>query len=157
VASKPRNDFQAQSAGFLANQMARLFTNALTQAIQPLGITPAQFVTLLELWRGDGLTQRDLVERLNIEQATMAGTLNRMERDGLITREPHPNDSRAQSIFLTERGRELQGPAQQVATEVNRMALATLTPDEQEELLALMHRVLERLRRRLSKGGSGAA
>lgn len=140
------HSFEAQSAGFLANQLARLMANTLAQALQPISLAPAQFATLVQLWSEEGLTQRDLVERLQVEQATMAGTLNRMERDGLITRKPHPQDSRAQAIFLTPRGRELQTPAVQAAMEVNRFALASLAPQEQEQLLALMLRVVQHVR-----------
>ncbi|MCE8468244.1 MarR family transcriptional regulator, partial [Rhodovulum sulfidophilum] len=88
------------SAGYLANHMARLFAAALTRRIAPLGLMPGQFMVLLELWREDGLTQRDLVERLDVEQATIANTLNRMERDGLILREPDAADRRARRVRL---------------------------------------------------------
>jgi len=47
---------------------------------------PAQFLALSELWGDDGLTQRELAERLGVEQATMANTLARMERDRLVER-----------------------------------------------------------------------
>lgn len=136
-------DFQDRSAGFLANQMARLMTNALALALQPLGLAPAQFATLLALWHEDGLSQRALVEHMKIEQSTMANTLNRMERDGLIRRKTHPQDSRVQSIFLTERGRELKEPALQAATGINRVALSVLAPKERQQLLELMRRVVE--------------
>ena len=72
-----------RSAGYLANHMARVFAHALAERIRPLGLAPGQFMTLIELWREDGLTQRDLVARLDVEQATMANTLKRMERDGI--------------------------------------------------------------------------
>ena len=69
---------RARSAGYLANHMARLFAQRLHERIRPLGLAPAQFMTLLALWEEDGLTQRDLFERLDVEQATMANTLARM-------------------------------------------------------------------------------
>ena len=58
-----------RSAGFLANHMARLFANGLQQRIRPLGLAPAQFMALLALWDEDGLTQRELVQRLKIGRA----------------------------------------------------------------------------------------
>ena len=100
-----------QSAGYLINHLARIFAQALAREIKPLGLAPGQFMVLLELWREDGLTQRDLVGRLDVEQATLANTLSRMERDGLVRRVPHPTDGRAQVIRLTERARRLEGPA----------------------------------------------
>ena len=55
---------KSRSAGYLANHMARLFAQHLHRRIRPLGLAPAQFMTLLELWDDDGLTQKDLVARL---------------------------------------------------------------------------------------------
>ncbi|MFD2173296.1 MarR family winged helix-turn-helix transcriptional regulator [Rhodobacter lacus] len=136
---------KASSAGFLANMMARLFENRLAAAIRPLGLTPAQFMTLLELWAEEGQTQAGLVARLAVEQATMAGTLGRMERDGLIERRPHPSDKRAQTLHLTARARALEAPATEAAQAVNTRALAGLTPEEQALFLDLMGRVIGRL------------
>ncbi|MBZ4022803.1 MarR family transcriptional regulator [Rhodobacter sp. TJ_12] len=145
-ASPPPFD-KSVSAGFLANLMARLFENRLAAAIRPLGLAPAQFMTLLELWAEEGLTQAELVARLAVEQATMAGTLARMERDGLIERRPHPNDRRAQTLHLTERARALQGPATEAAQAVNARALAGLDPAEQAHFLDLMRGVIGRLQK----------
>ena len=141
---------KAQSAGYLANHMARLFAVQLTEALRPLGIATAQFAVLLQLWQADGLTQRDLVVLLDLEQATVANTLARMERDGLIERCPHPEDQRAQIIHLTQPARALERPATAAARAVNHRALAGLAPGEVEQLLSLMARVIEtqRLHRR---------
>lgn len=75
---------KTQSAGYLINHIARVFARGLAARIRPLGLTTGTFPALLALWETDGLTQKQLVERLDIEQATMANTLARMERDGLI-------------------------------------------------------------------------
>lgn len=145
-----------RSAGYLANHLARLFAQRLQAAVAPLGLAPAQFMTLLELWAGDGLTQRDLVARLDVEQATMANTLARMERDGLITRRPHPADARARQVWLTDRGRDLEQPAKAAARAVNDRALAGLDPADQGRLLDLMGRVIADLREDLSKETSSS-
>ncbi len=130
------------SAGYLANHLARVLARRLAQRIAPLGLTPGYFPALLELWDKDGLTQKDLVERLDIEQATMANTLSRMERDGLIRRGRDVSDGRVQRIWLTEAARDLQAPATEAAAEVNAVTLAPLTPEEQAQLVALMGRVI---------------
>jgi DNA-binding MarR family transcriptional regulator len=135
------------SAGYLINRLARLFAQALAERIKPLGLSPGQFPILLELWREEGLTQRDLVERLDVEQATIANTLARMERDGLIVRRPHPEDGRAQSIRLTAKARALEGPATAAAAEVNRRSLAGLSKKEREAFLAAMRTIVATVRR----------
>lgn len=135
------------SAGYLANHMARLFAIGLQRRIAPLDLAPAQFMTLLELWEDDGLTQAELVGRLNVEQATMANTLKRMARDGLIERKPHPKDGRAQQNWLTERARSLQEPATEAASAVNEAALAGLTQWERTALIELMRNTIANLQK----------
>ena len=139
---------KTRSAGFLANHMARLFAKGLQQNIRPLGLAPAQFMTLLALWEKDGLTQRELVERLDVEQATMANTLTRMERDGLIQRRAHPEDGRSQSIHLTPKAVALREPATDAARAVNGVALGDLSEEERAAFLDLTRRVIEALKQR---------
>lgn len=139
--------FKTSSAGYLANHVARLFARELAEAVRPLGLAPAQFMVLLELWREDGLTQKDLVGRLDVEQATMAATLARMERDGLIERRPDQADARARRIQLTARARALQQPALAAAKDVNARALAGFSEAEREVLLSGLRRIVGALSR----------
>ncbi len=132
-----------RSAGYLANHMARLFARGLTARIRPLGLTTGTFPALLELWEKDGLTQKELVARLDIEQATMANTLARMERDGLVTRQKDPTDGRVQRVWLTKRAQGLRSSALSAAMAENHDALSILTADEQAMLVELMRKVID--------------
>jgi DNA-binding MarR family transcriptional regulator len=136
------------SAGYLANHMARLFALGLQERIKPLGLAPGQFMVLIELWREDGLSQRDLVERLDVEQATIANTLARMERDGLISRAPHQGDARIKLIRLTPKARRIEAEAVAAARAQNQAALGDLTPAEREQFLDMMRRVITRMQAR---------
>lgn len=131
-----------RSAGYLANQMARLFAKGLHERIRPLGLAPAQFMTLLPLWDEDGISQSELVRRLDVEQATMANTLTRMERDGLIERRANPGDGRSQAIHLTPKAKALRDPAIVAARAQNEAALADFSEDERQAFLALMRRAI---------------
>ncbi|MGO1118986.1 MarR family winged helix-turn-helix transcriptional regulator [Rhodovibrionaceae bacterium A322] len=135
-----------RSAGYLANHMARLFAMALQQRLKPLGLAPGQFMALLVLWEEEGLTQKDLIARLDVEQATMANTLTRMERDGLIIRRPHPQDGRAQSILLTDKARRLESDAKAHAQAVNQQALSALSEQEISAFLQTLQKVTDTLR-----------
>jgi len=139
---------KTRSAGYLANHLARLFAQHLAAGIAPLGLAPAQFMALLELWREDGLTQAELCARLDVEQATMAGTLSRMARDGLIERRAHPVDRRAQTVHLTDRARALEAPATEAAQAVNAQALAALPEAERVPFVASLSRIVAEMRRR---------
>ena len=136
-----------QSAGYLVNHVGRIFARGLATAIRPLGLTIGAFPALLELWETDGLTQSQLVERLDIEQATMANTLSRMERDGLVSRRRHPKDKRAQLVFLTARGKALQETALAAASATEDALFQGFRRFERELLLEYMRMVLANLGR----------
>lgn len=137
------SDFEREtSAGYLANHMARVFALALDVELHPLGLRLGAFPALLLLWEGDGLTQRDLVQALDIEQPTMAATLTRMERDGLIHRSRDEADGRAQRIRLTARGRALEAPAKAAAQRINDIAMRGFAEAEWAAFLQAMRRVI---------------
>lgn len=134
------------SAAYLASQMAKGFARALQQRAAKLGFSPGQFPILLELWSEDGLTQKQLLERVDIEQATMANTLSRMERDGLVERRPHPSDKRAQLIFLTDKAAAIQVEAIEAAMAADTDLLKNFRSFERELLLEYIRRILENAR-----------
>ncbi|WP_284777806.1 MarR family transcriptional regulator [Agrobacterium sp. lyk4-40-TYG-31] len=134
-----RND----SATYLAAQLAKTFSKALNKRAAALGFSPGQFPVLLELWNEDGLTQRQLLDRVEVEQATLANTLARMERDGLIERKQHPRDRRAQIIELTERGRELEQQAISASKSTDDAILAGLLRFERQLLMEYMGRAID--------------
>lgn len=134
------------SAGYLVNHMARLFAKELQQRIAPLGIVVGQFPILLQLWLKDGVTQKELLGKIDVEQATLANTLNRMERDGLIKRTKNPADARAQMIWLTEKATALRNSAYESAQSVNAEALQVLSETEQARFMDYMRRIIEKMR-----------
>jgi DNA-binding MarR family transcriptional regulator len=142
-----------QSPGYLINHLARLFAQALYGRIRPHGVTTGQFPVLLALWEQEGATQSQLAERLAVEQPTMANTLKRMERDGLITRVPDAEDRRQAHVYLTPRGRSLEEVLTSSARQTNAAALAGLDPDETRQFLALAGRVIRNLEQDLQSTG----
>ncbi|MFB6349178.1 MarR family winged helix-turn-helix transcriptional regulator [Moraxella sp. ZJ142] len=139
------------SAGYLMNHIARQFAILLNDGLKPLGISPAQFPILLTLWEQDGLSQQELVEIADLKQATIANTLSRMERDGLIVRQDNPNDARSRLIFLSDTAKALQTQATQIAQAINHEALSVLSPKEQTAFLAMMGKVVVQQKKMIDK------
>ncbi len=138
---------RSNSATYLASQLAKGFARSLQQRAATLGFSPGQFPVLVELWQEDGLTQKQILDRLDVEQATLANTLSRMERDGLIGRTPHPSDRRAQIISLTERGRVLEREAINAAAEAENALLGSFRSFERQLMLEYMRMVVEKARK----------
>lgn len=131
------------SPGYLVNHLARIFAAALQARIKPMGLSTGVFPVMLHLWQQDGVTQRDLVARVGVEQATMANTLARMERDGLILRRPDPDDGRQRRIWLTERGRGLHADATTAAATENAAVLSGLSTAERDQLIQLLRKAIQ--------------
>ncbi len=131
------------SGSYLASQLAKVFSRSLQQHAAHLGFLPGQFPVLLELWTNEGLTQKQLIDRLDVEQATVANTLVRMERDGLIERRAHPTDRRARLIYLTERAKTMRDDALQAAREADRALFNGFRNFERELALEYMRRLIE--------------
>ena len=128
--------FREASLGYQVNHLARLMALALRDRIAAHGVTPGQFAQLLALYEEDGITQGELCARVGIEQPTMANTLARMERDGLVERVPDPRDGRRSRVHLTPRARALEGKLVAAAQEVNDLATSGLDTAETKALLS---------------------
>ncbi|MGX1308389.1 DNA-binding MarR family transcriptional regulator [Amorphus suaedae] len=113
--------------GYRINLLARLMAQALKTHTVAEGVLPGQYPLLAALWGEDGLTQKQLVERVRIEQSTIAHTLKRMERDGLIDRLPCPTDGRLVRHWLTPRGRAVQSIVLTGIASVNERAVHNLS------------------------------
>lgn len=96
------------SIGSQVNRLARLFEGALRSRISPYGVVPGQFPALLALFERDGQTQRELCEVASVDQSTMAKTLARMRRDGLVDPRPDPRDGRLTRYHLTSAALDLE-------------------------------------------------
>jgi DNA-binding MarR family transcriptional regulator len=133
------------SLGYQVNHLARLMAQALRARIAPRGVVPGQFAQLLALYEEDGLSQRELCERVRVEQPTMANTLRRMERDGLVRRLPDPGDGRRAVVMLTERARGLEHALVDSARSVNSDATKDIHDDELGAFMATLARIISNL------------
>jgi DNA-binding MarR family transcriptional regulator len=88
------------------------------------------------------MSQKALAEAASIEQPTMAATLSRMERDGLVKRRPDPRDRRAALFSLTPQAADKAAAVRAAAFDVNGRALAGLEPRERAIFLAMLARVV---------------
>jgi DNA-binding MarR family transcriptional regulator len=66
-----------------------------------LGITPGQMIVLYTLYKKDGASITDLSKRCYLDNSTLTGLMDRLERLRLVTRVDVPGDRRSFSIFLT--------------------------------------------------------
>jgi len=87
----------------------QLLLARVDSSLKPFGLSFARFevLRLLAFSRSGRLPLSSVVARLQVHPTTVTSTADRLIRDGLILREPHPHDGRAAMLALTDDGREL--------------------------------------------------
>ena len=136
------------STGYMVNLAGRLLVREIDEALSEHGLSSAHMPVFFALGSGNAaMTQRDLARQAQVEQPTMASTLARMERDGLIVRMPNPADGRSELVSLSELGRSKVAALRDCAARVNGRATAGLSDDERQALLGLLARIVDNLTR----------
>jgi DNA-binding MarR family transcriptional regulator len=104
----------------------RMVTRAVTQLyddiLRPSGLRVTQFSILAAIARSGRANLRQLEAVLAIDQTTLTRSLNRLERDGVIERVPHP-DARIKAVRPTAKGRRALAVARPLWTQAQRAVL----------------------------------
>lgn len=140
-------DVTSDDALLLKNQLcfplyaaARKIVRVYTPILDKLGLTYTQYITLLVLWEEDGLSVKELGNRLFLDSGTLTPLLKKLETQELCNRIRDQIDERNVSIYLTAKGRELKGQAREVPSQV--ASCITLKPKDILELQGLLNRML---------------
>ena len=134
-----------ECAFYLITRASLVVTSALRRELGAAGVAavrPAYLGVLLSLWQEDALRSVELGRRAGLEPSTMTGLLDRMARDGLLTREPDPDDRRAHKIQLTALGRQIRDPVSDVVDKTLEMVLHDVPEGALEQLKVTLRQVL---------------
>jgi MarR family transcriptional regulator, organic hydroperoxide resistance regulator len=93
-------------------------TRAMMHVYQPmlakLGLTYPQYVVMLVVWETEGLSVKQIGDRLYLDSGTLTPLLKRLETAGFVVRERSTEDERVVNIRVTVEGKRLQKRAADV-------------------------------------------
>jgi DNA-binding MarR family transcriptional regulator len=110
--------------------------------LAPLGLFPGQEVMLLQLWDRDGRSQKELGDLLNLDHSTVAKSVQRLERAGLVHRSRSAADGRVTLVHLTDAARALEAPVRAVWSDLEARLASRLTPEQVQQLTVITGRML---------------
>jgi len=116
-----------------------LMTKVYKPLLQELGLTYPQYLAMMVLWQGDGITVGEISARLLTDPGSLTPLLKRLEAEGLLKRIRSSADERVVELFLTDKGRALREQARAIPTcivEASQQSLEQLAALK-EELVAL--------------------
>lgn len=100
-----------QQLCFALYAASRSVTSLYRPLLEPLGLTYPQYLVMLVLWEQDGLTVRELGQRLQLDSGTLTPLLKRLQAAALVTRQRRQEDEREVDIRLTAAGFALREKA----------------------------------------------
>jgi MarR family transcriptional regulator for hemolysin len=137
-------DFE-ESIGYWLFVGAQAFQRALNEELAPHGITFRQSQVLGWLALEGELSQNELAAKMMIEPPTLVGILDRMERDGWISRVACPSDRRKKMVVPNRAAEKIWGKIVACAKRVRARAIQGLSDEEIETCKRLVRRVQENL------------
>src|SRR3990167_3392625 len=134
-----------EHTGILIKKAARLFEQVANKNLHKLGVTYAQTIFLVRLWEKDGQNQIELATSAGLKQPTVVRTLDRMEKDKLITRIRNEEDRRVFNFYLTEKAKKACRQLEAYANAMHNIAALNIPKKEMEKLNKLISMVIDNL------------
>jgi len=119
--------------------------NKIRPRMADIGLSPGQPKVLDYLSRRDNCMQKDIAAAMDIEPATVSQILSNMEQAGLIKRSEPAERRRAESVSMTEKGREYYEKWQLLCKEVETISLKGFSQSEKEQYLDYLSRMYRNL------------
>lgn len=121
------------------------YKSRITKRMRPLGLYPGQDTILLELLKKDGISQNKLVVELCVDHSTIAKSINRMIKSGLLTTKKSTKDKRVTLVSLTDHGRDVAHQVQDVWLEAEYDATQGLSEADQQSFIEILERIARNL------------
>lgn len=135
----------ADSLGTQINLAARWMRSTLEKELATEGITPSQWMLLMALGENENLMQTELGKMVNIDNATITRSLDKLQEMNLIVRNQDKDDRRAQHVSLTPKGQKAYRDWNTIGKKVNQRASKNLSSADQKKLLEWLSIIIKNL------------
>ncbi|MHC5228782.1 MarR family winged helix-turn-helix transcriptional regulator [Enterococcus sp. LJL99] len=115
-----------------------------SKLLQEYNITPAQAGILTCLWAEGQLTPKEIGKRLCLEAPTISGLLDKMQKQGLITREIDTNNRRVVFVTATEKADNMKPNIEKATKKMNQVVLDSFSEEEASLLKKLLNGIINK-------------
>jgi MarR family transcriptional regulator, organic hydroperoxide resistance regulator len=122
---------------------SRLIVQAYAPFLEKMKITYPQYLVLMVLWEKDAQSVKEIGKTLFLDSGTLTPVMQKLESLEYIGRGRDPQDDRVVLNSLTQKGRQLKGPAAQMGIEL--FCNSGLSQNEAVELRTRVNGLIEKL------------
>jgi MarR family transcriptional regulator for hemolysin len=137
------------SISWLLADASRLIRKLADRRLGAIGLTRAQWQALGNLRRMGPMTQAALAEIMEVETATIARLIDRLEAAGWIARKAEAQDRRVKLVTMTDKATAIMDEVGVIGQKLRDDMLVDLSPSELEALIGTLATIKSRLIRLL--------
>lgn len=137
----------------LIHDANKLFDNLVRESSDFDNLQASFRHLLFHLQHSNGCTQLQLAKSTHLKAPTVSVTLQKMERDGFVTRCSDENDLRQTLVFITDKGREYNDRIHNKIDELDEKVLVGISPEEEKAVCDILRRIVGNLIK--ESGGRG--
>jgi DNA-binding MarR family transcriptional regulator len=138
------------SVGYLIRRIFNLMSHELDQAMEPHGLTNAQWLPLMKLSAGQAHTAAELSRCCELDASAITRLLDRLEDKALCQRVRSSEDRRVVNLALTSEGHQAAEVIPEVLCQVQNRLLSGFSEAEWAQLKSLLQRLVDNAQREFS-------
>lgn len=131
--------------GFVITEVSRKYLLRFEQRASEIALTLPTCKVLANIQRNEGVNQTRLTELTALDPMAIVRILDRLEADGLVERQPDPNDRRARCLYLTDKATPTLQIIWQLAAKTRAEVFAGISPQNRETFLDVLNQLSDNL------------
>lgn len=144
MATTRRNN-RKSTCVMLINDISKLFQDHIHGMSEEKHLKSTYQVLLRVISQEDGLSQLEIANRVHLAPPTVSITLQKMEKEGLISREPDPEDLRQVKVHITDEGRAMDDVVVHAAKATEKIILKGITQEELDTIYPILAKMKDNI------------
>lgn len=131
--------------GFITKKASKEITDVFNQRLKKEDISYAKWTALFFLGEDESLSQRELADKMNTKESSVARLLDRMEKENLCQREKDLEDRRVMHIALTAKGHEKREALLPIGSQFHQDATRDISQEDLDIFKAVLEKMVDNL------------
>ena len=139
------NPTEKTTFGYLVTDVTRLMRKQFDRRAVRFGLTRAQWRALKRVHHGEGITQNELAEFLEMEPIAVGRVIDRLQKAGFIERRADPRNRRVWRLHVLPKAHDVVDDMEQIASELFRQMQHGIAAAEMKSMLSVLTRMKDNL------------
>lgn len=152
ISNLMKNFYYENTIGYAAYASSKAFQHCFDIGLRKkTGITLTQAKVIFVLDRHDGITQRELAEKIGIEAPTLVPIIDKMEKEEYVTRKDDTDDRRIKRIFATKKTGRLWKDMLECGAQIRKVYSEDVSEEEIQSAMFVLKKITSNLEKYVEK------